>query len=173
MRHYRVALLVGMAAGAAALTAGFSAHADPTGAVEQAWPFGDFQLPGYSAGAHLTGWPVLTGTEPYTAPDGDYSAHFTGVEAAFVGYLIHREVFDSANPTVPNGTTWDGVSLPGFSDTVIVAPGAGIGDQVEVGSLINSLVIDTAGVHDVLTLGDYPPVTLFDVPADLTGLFAG
>ncbi|MBS9533101.1 hypothetical protein KIH27_05795 [Mycobacterium sp. M1] len=160
-------LLLGSAA--VALAVGPIAAADP---VSDAWPFGDnFQLPGYSVGAHLTGSPFLTGTEPWSDPGGDYSTHFSGVEMAFVGYNIHRSVFDSDNPLVPNGTTWDGVSLPGFSNTMIFAPGIGIGDQISFGTLSNSFIVDTAGIQDVLTLGSYPPVTLFDVPMDLSGLF--
>lgn len=161
MASSRVLRVAGIALGAAlglALAAGPAANASP---VDDAWPYDTFiQLPGVSVGGDLTpvdGFPLLSqGVLPWELPDGEgtYSTDWIGIQAAFVGYLVHQKVFDSTAPVPADGTTWDGLSLGPLQYFAINDPVAGFGIQFSLLPLVESTFIsDSAGIQDTFLLG--------------------
>ncbi len=158
---HRFGLVMLLAAGAGlvvALSTGPAANASP---VDDAWPYDTFvQLPGFSAGGHLNpvdDFPLLSqGVLPWELPggEGSYSTDWIGIQAPFVGYLLHQKVFDSSVPVPADGTTWDGLSLGPLAYFVINDPLAGLGSQVSLFPLgQNTFISDSAGIQDTFLLG--------------------
>lgn len=177
-----IGAVLGCALGAAVAT-GAPADASP---VDNAWPYGDFQLPGAgtSPGVTADGLGFVHGVVDYSVPGyGDaYSTTYDGIQIAFFGYDIQQKVFDSVGPlgsdasayVPPDGTTIDTLSLPFLTNTLIVDPDVGIGDQFQLPFLTNTFISDNAGTQDVLSVSGQD-FTLFDIPASpgIDGLIDG
>lgn len=158
MRWNHIAVLLGAALGLA-LAAGPAANASP---VDDAWPYGQFsQLPGYQMAGTGTqqsvdGIPFLSqGVSPWELPgEGSYSTDWIGIQAPFVGVLMHQKVFDSTVSVPSDGTTSDELSLPWLNYFAINDPAAGFGNQFSLYPLgENTFISDSAGMQDTFLLG--------------------
>lgn len=172
MHHWGTAVF---AAPAGVLVATVTASASP---VDDAWPYGGFfELSGVgtSNGDNVIDYSVeyLNGNVPDSY---HYSTTFDAVQIPFVGYTSYQKVFDSPGPAdtmayvPPDGMTAVTLSYAVVSNTLIVDPHAGVGDQFALFPPLNgygpqnTFISDSAGTQDVFSFAGRD-LTLVEFPA--------